>query len=56
MQGVEVHKVTSAFQSSAQYVDVAAGDYVVRGDQPYRTLADMYFAVQNYPTANPHSL
>jgi uncharacterized membrane protein YgcG len=50
-QGVEVHKATSAFK--AGNVDVAAGDYVVRGDQPYRTLADMYFSVQNYPTANP---
>ncbi len=50
-QGVEVHKVTSAFK--AGNVDVAAGDYVVRGDQPYRTLADMYFSIQNYPTANP---
>jgi hypothetical protein len=50
-QGVEVHKATSAFKAGS--VDVAAGDYVVRGDQPYRTLADMYFSVQNYPTANP---
>ncbi|HTS29321.1 MAG TPA: M14 family zinc carboxypeptidase [Bryobacteraceae bacterium] len=50
-QGVEVHQATSAFK--AGNVDVAAGDYVVRGDQPYRTLADMYFSVQNYPTANP---
>ena len=25
-------------------VDVAAGDYIIRADQPYRTLADMYFA------------
>ena len=34
-------------------VDVAAGDYIIRADQPYRTLADMYFSVQNYPPANP---
>jgi hypothetical protein len=35
-------------------VNVAeAGDYVVRGDQPYRTLADMYFSIQNYPAQNP---
>jgi hypothetical protein len=32
---------------------VAAGDYVIRADQPYRTLVDMYFSVQNYPPANP---
>lgn len=30
-----------------------AGDYVIRGDQPYRTIADMYFSVQNYAPANP---
>src|SRR4029450_2685748 len=31
----------------------APGDYIIRGDQPYRTLADMYFSIQNYPPANP---
>ena len=30
-----------------------AGDYIVRGDQPYRTLADMYFSLQNYAPQNP---
>ena len=25
-----------------------AGDYIVRGDQPYRTLADMYFSFQSF--------
>ena len=25
----------------------------IRGDQPYRTLAEMYFSVQNYPPQNP---
>ena len=34
-------------------VDVEAGDYIIRGDQPYRTLADMYFSVQNYSAAEP---
>jgi len=34
-------------------VSVSAGDYIVRADQPYRTLADMYFSVQNYPAPNP---
>ena len=29
------------------------GDYIVRADQPYRTLADMYFSLQNYSPANP---
>lgn len=50
-QGVEVHKADSAFK--AGNVDVAAGDYVIRADQPYRTVAEMYFSVQNYPPANP---
>jgi uncharacterized membrane protein YgcG len=50
-QGLEIHKASSSFKAGT--VDVAAGDYVIRADQPYRTLADMYFAVQNYPPANP---
>ena len=39
-QGVEVHRLGS-------------GDYVIRGDQPYRTIADMYFSVQSFAPANP---
>jgi hypothetical protein len=50
-QGVEVHTSGAAFKIGN--VDVAAGDYVIRGDQPYHTLIDMYFGVQNYPVANP---
>ena len=50
-QGVEVHVAGSAFKSGN--AEVAAGDYIVRADQPYRTVADMYFSVQNYPPANP---
>jgi hypothetical protein len=50
-QGVEIHKANSSFKAGS--IDVSAGDYVVRADQPYRTLADMYFSVQNYPPANP---
>src|SRR5260370_22100422 len=50
-QGLEIHKADAAFKLRS--VDVAAGDYVVRADQPYRTLAEMYFSVQNYPPANP---
>ena len=42
---------TRAFKAGG--VDVKAGDYVIRGDQPFRTLADMYFSVQNYAPANP---
>jgi hypothetical protein len=50
-QGIEAHKAGAAFK--AGNVEVAAGDYIIRADQPYRTLLDMYFSVQNYPPANP---
>jgi Zinc carboxypeptidase len=50
-QGLEVHRASAAFK--AGNVSVEPGDYVVRGDQPYRTLAEMYFSVQNYAPANP---
>ena len=50
-QGLEVHTATTAFKAGA--VDVKPGDYIVRGDQPYRTIADMYFSVQNYAPSNP---
>ena len=50
-QGAEVHRATAGFK--AGNVDVAPGDYIIRADQPYRTLVDMYFSVQNYPPANP---
>ncbi|MGH9309102.1 MAG: M14 family zinc carboxypeptidase, partial [Vicinamibacterales bacterium] len=50
-QGLEFHKAVAAFTSGE--VSVKAGDYIVRGDQPYRTVADMYFSVQNYAPSNP---
>jgi hypothetical protein len=50
-QGVEVQTANSAFKAGS--LDVASGDYIVRADQPYRTLADMYFSIQNYPVDNP---
>ena len=50
-QGLEVSTADSSFKAGA--VEVAAGDYVIRADQPYRELADMYFSIQNYPVANP---
>ena len=50
-QGLEISQATSAFKAGT--VDVAAGDYVIRADQPYRTMADMYFSLQNYAPANP---
>ncbi|MEK7241065.1 MAG: M14 family zinc carboxypeptidase [Gemmatimonadota bacterium] len=51
VQGLEFHRATSAFR--AGNVDVKPGDYIIRADQPYRTLADMYFSLQNYPAGNP---
>src|ERR687896_775449 len=50
-QGLEVHTATSPFRAGG--VEVRPGDYVVRADQPYRTLADMYFSLQSYSPANP---
>src|ERR1700692_4368823 len=50
-QGVEVSTATATFKAGD--VDIAAGDDVIRPDQPYRTVADMYFSVQNYPPQNP---
>ncbi len=50
-QGLEISKASGDFKAGTS--SIAAGDYVIRADQPYRILADMYFAVQNYPTANP---
>jgi Zinc carboxypeptidase len=50
-QGLEFHKAAGSFK--AGNVEVKAGDYIVRGDQPYRTIADMYFSVQNYAPSNP---
>ena len=50
-QGLEIHTANAAFK--AGNVNVAAGDYVIRGDQPYYTLANMYFSIQNYPPQNP---
>lgn len=50
-QGLEIHVATSAYKAGT--VDVKAGDWIVRGDQPFRTLADMYFGIQNYSPQNP---
>jgi hypothetical protein len=50
-QGVEVHTAGSAWSGGG--VSIAPGDYVLRMDQPYRTLVDMYLDVQTYPPGNP---
>jgi hypothetical protein len=51
VQGLEVHTASAPFKAGT--LEVQAGDYVIRGDQPYRTIADMYFAVQNFAPNNP---
>ena len=50
-QGLEVETANAAFTAGG--VSVKAGDYIIRGDQPYRTLADMYFALQHFSPKNP---
>ena len=50
-QGLEIHRADAPCKVGN--VEVAEGDYIIRADQPYRTLADMYLSVQNYPTGNP---
>jgi len=50
-QGLEFHVATTAFKAGK--VQVNPGDYIIRGDQPYRTIADMYFALQNFSPRNP---
>ena len=50
-QGLEISQATA--DSKAGATSIATGDYIIRADQPYRILADMYFSVQNYPAANP---
>ena len=50
-QGLEFHTATAAGTYGG--VAVQPGDYIIRGDQPFRTLVDMYFSLQNYPSVNP---
>jgi hypothetical protein len=50
-QGLEIHTANSAFTAGG--VSVASEDYIIRADQPYRILADLYLSIQNYPAANP---
>ena len=50
-QGVEFHTATNAFKAGA--VDVQAGDWIIRGDQPYRTVTDIYMSIQRFAPQNP---
>ena len=50
-EGADVSIASAAFK--AGNLDVAAGDYVVRMDQPYQGIVEMYLGVQWYPADNP---
>jgi hypothetical protein len=50
-QGLEIHTANDAFEAGG--VQVAQGDYVIRADQPFRTLADMYLSLQQFSLENP---
>jgi hypothetical protein len=49
--GLDVHRATRAFKADGR--DVAAGDYLVRLDQPYGPLAKTYFTRQDYEPDDP---
>ncbi len=50
-QGVELHTANADFK--AGNLDIKKGDWIIRGDQPFRTVADIYFSIQRYSSANP---
>ena len=50
-QGLEFHIANGDFDAGG--VAVKKGDYIIRGDQPYRTIADMYFSLQRFSPDNP---
>ncbi len=50
-QGLEFHRADDDFEFDG--VEVEEGDYIVRADQPFRTIADMYFSLQRFSLDNP---
>ena len=46
-QGLEISVSSASFGAGG--LSVKAGDFIVRADQPFRTLAAMYFAIQRFP-------
>jgi len=50
-QGLEFNRADRDFEVGG--VQVKRGDYIVRGDQPFRTLGEIYFALQQFSLANP---
>lgn len=51
LQGIEVHRANQAFTAGG--MSVAAGDYLVRLDQPYGPLASSLLEVQTYRASDP---
>ena len=51
LQGLEFHRAADDFEVGG--VQIEEGDYIVRADQPFRTLADMYFSLQRFSLDNP---
>ncbi len=50
-EGVDISVASSAFKVGDVSVD--QGDYIVRMDQPYRGIVEMYLGLQWYPPENP---
>jgi phage-related baseplate assembly protein len=50
-EGAEIQQASSAFKVGN--LQVEPGDYIVRMDQPYRGIVEMYLGVQWYPPENP---
>jgi hypothetical protein len=50
-QGLEIHRADRSFDAGG--VRIAEGDYIARGDQPFRTLAEMYLSLQQFSLENP---
>jgi hypothetical protein len=51
LEGAEVHTANAPFKAGS--VDVAAGDYIVRLDQPYGAIVETLLGVQFYSPDNP---
>ncbi|HSK10056.1 MAG TPA: M14 family zinc carboxypeptidase [Vicinamibacterales bacterium] len=51
LQGAEVHTADAAFKAGG--VEVAAGDYLIRMDQPYSVLVKTLLGTQYFPPQNP---
>jgi hypothetical protein len=50
-QGLEIHRADRDFEVGG--VQVNEGDFIARGDQPFRTLAEMYLSLQQFSLDNP---